>query len=73
MLKEEYRYAYDVNGLLEYIGRAKIGTATSAGGWSIIKISYDVNDNPTSMLFANDSNWEGDGLSWDDRATYTYA
>lgn len=54
-----------------YIGVTTAGTATSASTWQIRKLTFDANDNVTSIKYA-------DGVTtftkeWDDRATYTYS
>jgi len=57
--------------LATYVGHAAPGTATDAAGWNISKITYDGNDNPTSIYWANAN--VGNALVWDDRASYTYS
>lgn len=49
-----------------YVGSAIKGTATSAKGWYIIKITWDANDNPTLVEKTGQT---GD-YTWDARATY---
>lgn len=61
---------YDANENPVYIGEASIGTAKSATGWRIKKLTFDANDNLTDLKWA-------DGVRaftkvWDDRADYTY-
>ena len=61
--------AYDGSDNLEYVGFAKAGTASSAKGWSIIKLAY-TGTLLTSVKYAN-----GDPTNshvWDDRAGYSY-
>jgi len=53
-----------------YIGKAATGTLTSAATWQIMKITWDVNNNPTEIKWA-------DSVitftkEWDERASYTY-
>lgn len=61
---------YDSGTNPVYIGRAEPGTATSAAGWQIRKITYS-GDDPTTVLFADGTN---EYIKvWDDRATYTYS
>jgi hypothetical protein len=55
-----------------YIGKAKPGTATSATtGWSIKKFTWDANNNPTAIEWANST--ETFDKEWDERTTYAYA
>lgn len=66
----------DGNGNPIYLGRAKVGTATSVDKWQISAIAYDGNQGVTSVTWPQ--NDEGNPSSeyeftWDDRATYTYA
>ena len=65
----------DANGNPIYVGRAKVGVATSEAKWQIRKIAYDANQSPTSVTWPqNDlSNESGEyEFVWDDRVTYTY-
>jgi len=55
----------------EYIGYAFPGTEDDESGWRIKKMTYDSNNNVTSVLFA-DGDCEFDNV-WDDRASYTYS
>ena len=64
------RYAYNVDGNLEYIGKAESGTTTNEAGWFIQKIGYDANDNFASILNANGQP-DFDKV-WDNRESYTY-
>jgi len=64
------RIAYDASGNAEYVGEAKPGTATSATGWRIKKITYDASNNATQINWA-DSNTNMDNI-WDSRTDYTY-
>lgn len=70
-----YRAVNDGNGNPTYLGRAKIGTATSADSWQIRKITYDGNQGVTAIQWA-----ESGGIAssdfifiWDDVLTYTYS
>lgn len=54
-----------------YIGLATPGTATSAAGWQIKKLSYDGNDITESVLFADgDTNFDN---KWSERASLSYS
>jgi hypothetical protein len=46
---------WDVNNNPIYVGEALPGTAKSATGWRIKKITWDVNGNPTDIQWANSS------------------
>ena len=48
-----------------YVGSAAVGTAESAAGWSVQKVTFDSNGNATAALYAA-------GI-WQDRYTLTYA
>lgn len=54
-----------------YIGEASAGTASSSAYWRIKKITWDVNSNPLSVLFA-DGNTNYDNI-WDNRASLSYS
>ena len=58
-----------------YVGTAMPGTQTSAAAWSIKKITYDGNNNPTSVLFGKDpiSNTYINACIWDNRASLNYS
>lgn len=47
-----------------YVGKASVGTLESASGWSINKITFDINGNATAVLYAV-------GV-WDSRLSLTY-
>lgn len=66
------RIAYTVGGLPEYIGEChpKNQHRTGFDVWRINKITYDVNNNAISILWANRS--KSFTFSWDARADYTY-
>ena len=54
-----------------YIGKAKPTTATSVTGWSIKKITWDANNNPTAIEWA--SGTETFNKIFDNRASYAYS
>ena len=54
----------------EYIGIALPGTADSSAGWQIRKVTYNGDNNPTDIDFANNSTKFD--KSWDDRSSYSY-
>ena len=64
------RIAYTAGGLTEYVGEAAPGTATSAAGWRIKKLTYS-GSSVTQIDYA-DGNANFDNI-WDNRATYTYS
>lgn len=54
-----------------YVGLARAGTLTSESFWQIIKLTWDGNDNPTDVKYADSSTkFEKE---FDERASYTYA
>ena len=53
-----------------YLGKAAPGVATTATSWSIKKITYDVNNNPTTVKPADGT--DTFDKVWDDRTTYSY-
>ena len=72
----EIRCENDASGNVLYLGRAKVGTATSEAKWQISFHAWDGNDALTSRTWPQDS----DGIAstdyefvWDSRATYTYS
>ena len=67
----ESKFTYNATGnLVEYIGTALPGTATTEARWQIQKCVYNANGNLTDMQFANNSNEFI--FIWDNRETYTY-
>jgi hypothetical protein len=54
-----------------YVGFALPGTATSIPGWKIAKLTFDLNNNPTQVQWANGDN--GYVNVWDNRVTFPYA
>ena len=65
------KLSYDASSNLEYLGKADIGTATSASGWQIKKFTYDANNNLTDIELA-DGDDAFDNI-WDNRTTYSYS
>lgn len=71
---------YDANGNPTYIGKANPGTADSATGWKIIKLTYDGDGNVLTKMFPKSNNKitgtseQNNGMNfiWDSRASYTY-
>lgn len=64
------KMVYNASGLPTYIGLAKAGTATSAAGWQIRKLTYTGN-NVTAVDFADgDNNFDN---VWDNYATGSYS
>ena len=66
----------DANGNPIYLGRAKVGTATTASIWQIRAIAYDANQGVTDVTWPE--NDEGNASAefefvWDDRAGYSYS
>lgn len=66
----------DANGNPIFLGRAKVGTATSEAIWQIRAIAYDANQGVTDITWPENS--EGNASAefefvWDDRATYTFS
>ena len=64
------RATYNVDGNLEYLGRARPGAAESAAEWQISKTAYDASGRVTSVKFAAGTN--AYTKVWNDRATYSY-
>lgn len=66
----------DANGNPVYLGRARIGTATSEDKWQIQFLTYDANQGVTSVTWPENSGGKASGeyeFTWDDRATYTFS
>lgn len=59
----------EVSSTVTYIGKADVGSATSASVWQIMKISVS----GTITNFAWASGVTTFTKKWDDRATYTYS
>lgn len=53
-----------------YVGWALPGSETADTRWRLVKITWDGNNNPTSVRFAGGTNKYD--KTWDDRTTYTY-
>jgi len=63
--------AGNASGLVEYIGKAQPGTASSSLGWQIRKFTYDASGNVTDVQFAGGSN---DYIhEMDEYASYSYS
>ncbi len=62
---------YDGSNNAIYIGRAQPGTAITATGWQISKLTYDVSNNMTSLDWA--SGLDNFDFIWNNRATYSYS
>ncbi len=65
------RMTYDVNGMVEYIGFAAPGTATSSALWQIRKFTNNASNGPTAEDFA-----DGDARFnqiWDNRTSLSYS
>ena len=63
--------SYDTSNNIEYVGEAQPGTSQSKSEWRIYRISYDANDKPTDIKWA-----DGESLftkKWDDKASYDYS
>lgn len=69
-----YRYAYDVNNDVEYIGKAVPGTAEVDSAWQIRKFVYTAGL-VQSQNFPQKNSKQSNGFefSWTNRATFTYA
>ena len=65
------RIEYDGNSNPIYYAIAKPGTLDSETKWLIRKLSFDGNNNLTSIQFASGNN-EFDKV-WSDRVSYTYS
>lgn len=66
----------DGNGNAIYVGRAKVGTATSEDKWQIQFISYDGNNAVTSVTWPENSLSNASAeyeFVWDSRDGYTYS
>lgn len=63
--------SYNANQDIEYIGNAAPGSLASESVWKIINLTYDVNDNIETVVYAS-GNRKFDKV-WDNRASYTYS
>ena len=64
------KLSYTASGMIEYIGYASPGSASSAAVWKIIKMTYDGSGRQTDLQFADGSrNFD---KIWDSKAGYTY-
>lgn len=55
----------------KYVGYAAPGSLTSNAVWRIVRLTYDANDNPTKVEWANGNN--GFVNIWDNRAALAYS
>lgn len=62
---------YSAAGNPIYVGEAEPGVATSVAKWRIKRLTYDANNNPTSIQWADGNN--GFRFVWDMRLTYTFS
>lgn len=52
------KYDKDGNGRIQYIGFTPSGSADSDANWQIVKITYDVSNDPTQEVCTNQkANW----------------
>lgn len=65
------KISQDASDRDEYVGIAKPGTATSAAGWQIRKLTYSASDKVTDVQWAG-GNDRFDKV-WDDRASLSYS
>lgn len=63
--------SYNANQDIEYIGNAAPGSSANDSVWKIINLTYDVNDNIETVVYAS-GNRKFDKV-WDNRASYTYS
>lgn len=66
----------DASGNVLYLGRAKVGTATSVAKWQISFHAWDANNSLTSRTWPenDESNASTEyEFTWDDRVGYTYS
>lgn len=71
-----YTQQIDYNGGTNatYVGIAIPGTSTASAGWTISFFTYDANNNPTSITWAQvSSGTPASNLIWTSRASYTYS
>lgn len=71
MANYSLRNDYNSTDNITYSGRAVPGTATSAAGWSIMKVTYNSNSDVVTALWA--SGTDAFNAVWDNRASYTYS
>lgn len=62
---------YDANQDPVYMGEAVHGSSKHSAVWRIKKVTYDVNHNPTSILWAEGTT--SFSKIWVDRGDYTYS
>jgi len=63
--------SYNATQDIEYIGTAAPGSLANESVWKIINLTYDVNDNIESVVYAS-GNRKFDKI-WDNRAGYAYS
>ena len=63
--------SYNANQDIEYIGNASPGSGTDKKVWKITTLTYDVNGNIESLIFAEGT--RKFDKAWDNRADYTYS
>lgn len=63
--------SYDADQNIEYVGYAAPGSNTDESVWKIINLTYDINDNVESLIFAEGT--RKFDKAWDNRADYTYS
>lgn len=71
MAQFKVRIAYDSSNRIQYVGEAAAGTATSATGWRIKKLTYDGTSTRVTQIDWADSNRNFDN-EWDERESYSY-
>lgn len=67
----------DANGNVLFLGKARVGSATSAAVWQISFHAWDANNSLTSQTWPQNLD-EGNASAeyefvWDDRAGFTYS
>ena len=72
---EQYAYVASGNGVgqIEYQGWAAPGTATSAGGWRIRKLTYDSSNRMSKIEWAGGRDDFNASATWDGRASLVYS
>jgi len=65
------QFDYDADGNVIYIGRADIGTATTAALWQIRKMTYSAAGDLLTIQFAKGD--DGYTNIWDNRASLAYS
>jgi len=72
---EQYAYVAsgDGAGQIEYQGWAAPGTATSAGGWRIRKLTYDSSSRMSKIEWAGGRDDFSADNAWNNRASLSYS